>query len=1057
MKHHLIWIFCFALLRASGQNIDFTSYSVEEGLSQSQVQSIVQDDKGFLWVATSNGGMCSFNGIEFESFTTDDGLPSNIVNVLLIVDQTLWIGTNSGLVLMKDHSILPSPPAFKLIGDKPVQTIYRSTDGRVFIGTKSGLYIWEKETLSKDDFIKDKSITSIFEDHTGSIWLAGTNIGAIRITGNEYHQYSVSNGLPDNNTWCIAEDPSGNLHVGTDKGVCIFNEVSGSFKLGNPATEGKSVRALYTDNNRNFWTGTFGAGLFLEQQNVIANYTSKQGLSSDGLFCFFEDREGVVWLGTDGGGLVKTRTAIFQSVGFMQGLPTDVVLSITEDSEHAFWFGTTKGIARYANGKTTIINDPDLVSKKIWAVKEDRNKNIWIGSYGAGIFVLKNGKMIRINKSNGLSNDNVRCITEDRDGRIWVGTAGGLNRITLRGDKVDIKIFQPEDGLPADRVLTIFQDSKRIFWVGTSGGGIARFDGAHFQTFTQAHGLPENTVLSIAEDKEGNIWCATFGGVTRIQNDFRKKTVLSTITKKDGLSSNTVYLLALDHQGYLLIGTNNGIDKLSTSSYNNGNDIYIRHYGKAEGFNGIECNTNAVYTDHKGIMWFGTIRGAISYTAGNDRLNKLEPITNLTGIRLFLQKTDLTPFATAAFKSLKDLSEKLILPYNKNHVTFDFIGICSRIPQAVRYRFMLQGFDEDWSPITTQSFATYSNIPPGNYVFLVKSRNNNGIWNKEPVRFVFTVDAPFWKTWWFYSGTGLLFASTLLAGVKMRFHNLKVAKIKLEREVNNKTRELFLEKKNVEDKKKELENVHHHLTSNITYASNMQNSILSCKEGLKELFPGSFILFKPKDIISGDFYWFAKQGEFQMAATVDCTGHGVAGAFMSIIGMEMLNEIVKRDQITDPALVLETLHKRIIDRVNITVEGYHAGMDISFIRYNDQTSKLEFASSGCPLFHISEGNCSLIKGVRSPVGIVNGRKKNYQLQKLTVQPGDRIYFSTDGYCDQFGGDKCEKFLYKGMEDLLLDLADTPIALQEEAFSKAICCWMGNEKQLDDILVIGIEF
>lgn len=1058
MKHLLFWVCCFAGYSLSAQNLDFTVYSVEEGLSQSQVQSIVQDEKGFLWIATSNGGMCSFNGKEFESFTTDDGLPSNIVNALLADKQTIWIGTNSGLVQMRNNSVIPSPSQFEPLKDKTIQALHKTSDGKYYVGTKTGLFILHGNSVQKDNFIKDRSVTAIFEDHKGRIWIAGTNLGVVKIEKGEYRHFTSSDGLSNENTWNFSLDPQYKVHVGTDKGEFVYKEILDGFVQGNPATEGKSVRTFCTDRSRNFWVGTMGAGIFLEQQKATTNYTSKQGLSSDGLFCIFEDREGVVWLGTDGGGLVKTRNAIFRSVGAIHGLPSEVVLSITEDSESTFWFGTTNGVCRYANGTGTIINEPDLIGKKIWAVKEDRRKNIWIGSYGAGVFIYTNGKIRRINQKNGLSNDNVRCIAEDKDGYIWVGTTAGLNRITLSGDKHEIKIFQPKDGLPADRVLSIFQDSKGVFWIGTSGGGIARFDGSNFITYNQKDGLPENTVLSITEDKQGNIWCATFGGVSRIQKDFRGKTVFNTINKKNGLSSNTVYLLGIDHQGYLLIGTNNGIDKLSTSAYNDGNDVYIRHYGKAEGFNGIECNTNAVHTDRNGTMWFGTIRGAISYTAGNDRLNNSEPVTNLTGIRLFLQKTELSQFASASVSvsSLTDLSGKLVLPFNKNHLTFDFIGICSRVPQAVRYRFMLEGFDEDWSPVTTQSFATYSNLPPGTYSFLVKSRNNNGLWNKEPVRFTFTIDAPFWKRNWFYAGCAFLLVTTFAGGIKMRFRNLNNAKLRLEREVNKKTNELLLEKKNVEEKKKELENVHHHLTSNIAYASNMQNSILFPKEGLKELFQESFMLFRPKDIISGDFYWFTRQDGYEMVAAVDCTGHGVAGAFMSIIGMEMLNEIVKRDRITDPSLILEALHTRIIDRVNIKHEGYHAGMDISLIRYSKKEGMIEFASSGCPLFYFDGSECAMIRGVRTPVGVASARKKPYQLQQVKVKPGDRVYISTDGYSDQFGGTEGEKFMYRGMQDLIQSQKEVSMHSQEEKFSKTISEWMGSERQLDDILVIGIE-
>ena len=414
-----------------------------------------------------------------------------------------------------------------------------------------------------------------------------------------------------------------------------------------------------------------------------------------------------------------------------------------------------------------------------------------------------------------------------------------------------------------------------------------------------------------------------------------------------------------------------------------------------------------------------------------------------------------------------------MLPYDKNHITFDFIGVCITNPSKVKYQFKLEGADADWFPPTSKTEATYSSLPAGEYVFHLKAMNNDNLWNEKDVTFKFRILPPWYKTWWFYTLIAIVAFGSIYLFIVVRTRNLQKAKIELEQEVELRTFQLRQEKEKVEVINKEvneqkaiIEAKNHDITDSIKYAKNIQEALLPPLQNLHNELKDAFVLYLPKDIVSGDFYWFAKRNNKRFVASVDCTGHGVPGAFMSIIGNTLLNEIVSDKNITEPAEILNELHagvKTALKQSNSENER-RDGMDIALCSLNEEGTILEYAGANRPLWIFRKGKqgeeaFEMIKANKFPIGrleMENEVKRRFTNHSIHVEKGDIIYIFSDGYADQFGGKKGKKFMVGNMQKLVADIYQKPIKEQEKLLLKNFLDWKGELEQIDDVLVIGFR-
>ncbi|MBA3683571.1 MAG: SpoIIE family protein phosphatase, partial [Bacteroidetes bacterium] len=346
----------------------------------------------------------------------------------------------------------------------------------------------------------------------------------------------------------------------------------------------------------------------------------------------------------------------------------------------------------------------------------------------------------------------------------------------------------------------------------------------------------------------------------------------------------------------------------------------------------------------------------------------------------------------------------------------------------------------------------------GEYTFQLIACNGEGQCNILPVEISFSIDEPLWKKWWFYIGLSSLLMIIVNYVIYLRTRRLKKTEVLLRGMVEEKTQLLQQEKEEVEKVKTQLEVKNKDITDSINYAKRIQEALLPSKNMILDKLPDTIIYYRPRDIVSGDFYWFAETADTYIIAAIDCTGHGIPGAFMSLIGSTLLNEIIYDYQFTEPAKILSELNEKVIKTLNqkTNINSSYDGMDMSVCSISKDKRTCLFAGAHRPLYLINEHGLREIKG--SPLSIggdLKEGKKLFQEHTIYLNKGDMLYIFSDGYSDQFN-ELGKKFTTKRLKAMLLEINNESIKTQYHAIKEKFESWTGNGHQIDDVLIIGIR-
>jgi serine phosphatase RsbU (regulator of sigma subunit) len=405
----------------------------------------------------------------------------------------------------------------------------------------------------------------------------------------------------------------------------------------------------------------------------------------------------------------------------------------------------------------------------------------------------------------------------------------------------------------------------------------------------------------------------------------------------------------------------------------------------------------------------------------------------------------------------KDISDKLILSPGNYKIRIDFLGINLKEPQLVNYQYKLEGFDQ-WSEITKNSSITYNHITAGNYTFILKASSGDGAVSLSPLTISIIIKEPIWKKWWFYPLNVLLLITLTFIYIKRREYKFISEKRILEEKVSERTYEIQCQKNEIESQRDLIDEKNASITSSIRYASNIQNAVLPPAELIDRLLPDNFILSKPKDIVSGDFFWLAEKDNKIVFTVADCTGHGVAGAFMSILGITLLNEIVNTRGIIRSDAIVTELRDSLINslkqsRKDITTSD---GFDIALCVLDHQQKRIQFTGGMSNLIHIHDGSLNVIRADRNSICVIYDNSGPFTIKEIDYKEGDLFYLFSDGYQDQFGGEHDKKYFVHRFYTLLLDIHRKPMLKQKEILEKNLKEWMGDNEQTDDITVMGIR-
>jgi PAS domain S-box-containing protein len=813
----IYFLMLFLPVAASGQHYNIKNYSIAEGLAQSQVQCLYQAANGYLWIGTLGGGVSRFDGRTFTNFTTREGLVNNqVYSIFEDAEHTIWFGTRYGVSRFAGRTF-QTPDSLAVLDRCTVRVILADGSGHLWFGTDQGAWKYDGTRFrhfSAKEGLADDVILSMLLDREGRLWL-GTASGLSRYDGTTFSNFSSDDSLAGKEVFSMLADRKGNLWFGTYGSLSRYDGKSVQhFTLGDDPNRDE-VRAIIEDRDGILWLGTNGSGIVKFDGRLFTHITEKNGLSSNVVWALLADREANIWIGTYRGGLDQYRGGTFTYFSSKDGLGDDVIRWILEDRAGNLWFATFRGgVSRY-DGKsvTTWTTRDGLIDNFVLTILEDRQGTFWFGTY-KGVSRYDGKRFSHFSPGGKFPDQVTRAILEDRSSNFWFGTNnGGI----VRYDGSNLTSFTTQEGLSSNQVNTLLEDREGVLWIGT-GAGISNYNGKGITDISQRCGFKSMDIYAMIEGPQGNLWLGAYGdGVIRYSP--RRNLFLEIFDSQDGLSSDNVVSLCFDDNGKLWIGTENGIDSLDTAAYETTGRKIFKHYGKEQGFTGIECIHNSICKDKDGNIWFGTtVSGAIKYNPHMDRPNLTEPITHITGLRFLFGEGTWQNYARET-SPRSGLPLGLKLPYDKNQLALDFIGLSFSNPSLVKYQYRLEGFDHLWVPVSEGSYATYSNLPPGKYTFKVKASNLDGVWNKEPTSFAFEITPPFWQTWWFYLLGALLATGGIFTLIKIRTRHLERDQKILAEKVDASTRELKREKEKVEQINLELESRVRERTSELVEAN----------------------------------------------------------------------------------------------------------------------------------------------------------------------------------------------------------------------------------------------
>lgn len=1070
-----------------------------------------QDRRGYLWIGSSGGGICRYDGKNYFIYTRKNGLCSDDVNCIAEdMDGAVWFGTATGISKFIDGRFISFPEEVELMKSS-VFAIVTDAEKNLWFGTSIGAFKYANEKFTK--YAEKQGLTKAFircilPDSNGKLWFGTVNgkifsfenekfsevhlitkakdnfISAEKLDGSE--NVGESARISENLIWSMYEDSKGNFWIGVDDGLWKGTIQNEKWRMEKTELTGNSFLSICEDKKGNLWFGTGETGVWMFDGKEFVNFNENDGLASNLVYSIIEDQEGNMWFGGYGTGVSKLNLLSYEIYNKKNIFPQSFVWTVKEDPSGNIWAGF------YQPGISEILNPRDIVKKEILNFStEGLVYNIWFENEtilwastvnGIEIFhydkIKKSLKQIRkIDKKDGLPGNIIRSVYKDKQNNLWIATAFGI--AVMKGknhsDYRVEKIFTDKDGLVNNYVFSMLEDNEGNMWFATAGG-VSKFDGKTFRNYTSvtdqndtaknkplldkvmllvsavSEGLANQDVRSIAMDNERQLWFATGSGISWYDE---KNDTFKSITSNEGLSVDRLYFLQYDSLRNLLwVGTAFGLDKFDLGEFKRSGKILISHPTTYDGFIEVETNTNAVCIDKSSNLWLGTIDGLIKYYPDYIRpKNEVEAQTQIT--KISINRNDTL------------LSENSSLPYEMNNITLDFIGISLSAPERVEYKYQLEGFDNDWTISQKETSAKYSNLPSGNYIFKIVASNNDGLWNKKPVIFPFAILPPWWQTWWFRVLFLIVLIISIWLLIKWREKNLVIEKINLEEKVKQRTQQLHEQKEMVEEKNKEI-------TDSILYAKRIQTALLASEKYLQQNLPEHFIFFKPRDIVSGDFYWsFKTSDNFMLFTLADCTGHGVPGAFMSMIGINKLNEIVSQKKIHQPDKILNALREEIIFALNPDEKGGQKnenslevkdGMDAALVKFqifpdsNRDKFWIEYAGANNPIWIARKNEKKLFEIAPDifPVGKHYRDIKPFTLQKIALEKDDCLYLFSDGYADQFGGPKGKKFKYSQFKELLLSVCHFPMDEQKKIISSSFENWKGSLNQVDDVCVVGIR-
>lgn len=836
-----LWSICVILLANASlfsqqSNYYFNRLTVDDGLSQSNVECIMQDSRGYIWIGTHDG-LNKFDGYEFTVYRNNpedkNSVSGNrIVDIIEDKDGTIWIGSffNGVTSYNKEQDKFTQHLSSTQNKDKEIletRGLDMDKSGQVWMYFQDGVGTFDKNTQTinyidsreffqkeepniprtvidysdnellfcTDDEVlflynkKDKSVKHIsfidienidgeakrmIQDKDGSFWLSGINYGIYQLNRDlTLKKHFSAPSLGENAVSTDARDfiqLSDGSYWGATDGDGLFvmdmnKNLNTKIKHDSKSAvsiAGNNIYTLFEDNTGIIWVGHFNDGLSYYNKKAIKfkSYTHnpelKNSISPKPVLAVYEDSKKRIWVSTDGGGLnlMDKKEGTFKHyTAESHGLNSNVITCIHEDSKGNLLMGTWNAGFMSFNPETLevksyTIDNSELPNLNVWNIKKDRNGIIWLGILGVNEFYCldqETDEILSYTEYTGKENpvtSQIMTLMEDSKNNIWMGTEGG-GVYCYNIEDQSIKSYQNEPGNPnsivSDVVLTIFEDSDGKIWMGSIGKGISVYDPktSEYKTINRSSGLPSDVINGIMEDKNKTFWISTGKGVCH---------------------------------------------------YNPKENKFV-HFDKKDGLQGNEFKYNATIKDSEGIIYMGGMDGLSIFRPEDIKENKIKPPVYFTDIKLFNRSIEIGAEKSPLDKHISE-TDTIIFNHKQNVFDISFVALNYTASDKNQYKYKMIGFDEEYIEADDSREASYMNLPSGEYTFHVMASNNDGVWNEEGAKINIIVLPPWWQTWWFITMSSVLIISVFTTLYKLRTRQLKLAKKKLERKVEEATSEI---------------------------------------------------------------------------------------------------------------------------------------------------------------------------------------------------------------------------------------------------------------------------
>ncbi|RLD63695.1 MAG: hypothetical protein DRI84_09365 [Bacteroidetes bacterium] len=1080
----ILLFFSSSLLKAQERENPFWSkyvsnYSENEYGKDLNAQnwSVTQDTDGFMYFGNSYS-VLKFDGIHWSSIPISQ--KSGYVVSLLSIDGLIYWGYNGdfGVIETSDNgaqisrSFLDNVPELDRYFSR-VWKIYAYQDRIVFF-TQETIFIYNPQTDSLELIYPDESFHMAFVVND-ELYVRDRAYGLKKFDGKQFQK--VLGGEIFHN-----EGVFGIIPIAEDR-MMIITQVIGLYTFDNNgvrAIESPDIEKLnqqqiigslkLKDGNIALNTESNGVIIINQKGEIVYQINQGSGIADNDVKQVFQDDYDNLWMATNNGiSMVNYSSPISL---FLNNDKSGLYGSVNNLAflNNRLYVGTTTGLYTYSSEDDKVFEPVEGLSKNITALTV-QDSRLFIGTSDA-IYMMTGQELRR------LATMSVSSILYSQNyTRLYVI---GENGLAVFQSKMEWQKQYEDKTISIAGIGTILQtDDKKIdhIWIGTMSKGLWHLSVAGYlskgiksELYNEDDDLPAGWVKPFIY--KDILLAGTSKGLYQLERvnliEDGKLTEYKPVFSKHSLPSlDSGVVTSLINIGQQYYTVYNGIVGFNTKKSRFSQIPFLSlELGKI----------NSLITENENVVWIGANGGLARVDLSQSKDYSRMPDCSLDKISFISD-------SVLCYKP--DKIKQYGVDYRLNSFSIQFSSRYNENGKLPLFSFKLEGYDEDWSPWLDETIAKYKKLSPGEYVFRVRAKNIYGI-ESEVTTVSIRIMAPWYLTWWAYFIYLIIFALVIVGVVKAYTYRLKQKNIQLEEIITERTHEISEKKDEIEKQRDLIEAVHEEIQSSIEYAKRIQTAVLPQQEFNLAIIKEYFILFKPKDVVSGDFYWAKKNGDFLVLAVADCTGHGVPGAFMSMLGISLLNEIVGREQGIEAGEILNQLRDGVVHSLRQSADSADVrdGMDISLVSINMKTGELNWAGAHNPLFVLSKTKpifskeCVIriheskdlthrlydLKPDKMPIAI-SGRMQPFATHYIKLKEGDTIYMFSDGYIDQFGGPKGKKLMIKAFRNMLLDSFNHDLNTQKQAFESGYNEWLSYTdsdtgevfSQIDDICIMGVRF